>query len=196
MCVFLYLDNHPEHKKIWEDFKQRDILRKFHTALNNIPLSRDQLMTSTLDETRNLADNAERSQKSCDSSLKYVVDVPKVPIEFPDMANNKTEIYPLPISQENQCKTIGLAQNLDMFAQEFGFQCNKKTKFLPLKKNQKEFDLDLAYSRYAFLKSMERHRENQALLDATLRGNSIQDEDCNLIYIEENDNEFSSSDED
>lgn len=83
-----------------------------------------------------------------------------------------------------------------MFADEFGFLSEKKTKFLPFKKVNKEFDLDQAYSRFAFLKAMDRHREKQKILDATLRGNSVQEEDCNLVYLEENDQDSVSSDED
>ena len=39
-------------------------------------------------------------------------------------------------------------------------------------KSGKDFDLSFAYSRYAFLKSMEKHKEQQRTLKMHLRGES------------------------
>ena len=52
----------------------------------------------------------------------YVIDIPPVEEDFPYLSEDKTNIYPLPISQFNQCKIVGAASNLDLFASEFGFK--------------------------------------------------------------------------
>ena len=99
----------------------------------------------------------------------YVIDIPPVEEDFPHLSGEKTNIYPLPISHENQCKIVGVASNLDLFASEFGFKTNKAKKYLPLKQNGKEFDLDRAYARYAFIKTLEQHKLQQSRYEQILR---------------------------
>ncbi len=41
----------------------------------------------------------------------YVVDIPPVEEDFPHLSGDKTNVYPLPISHENQCKIVGVASN-------------------------------------------------------------------------------------
>ena len=57
-----------------------------------------------------------------------------------------------------------------MFSDEFGFACKRDEKFLPLKCSGKDFDSDKAYKRYAFIKSLERHKEEQQKYEQLLRG--------------------------
>ncbi|KXJ22711.1 hypothetical protein AC249_AIPGENE10879 [Exaiptasia diaphana] len=184
------MENNVGHRMLWEDFKKRDLLRKFDVALNDVKLNSADLSNASLEETKRLAALPEAS----DSNRPFKIDVPETPVEYPDLAKKKTPIFPLPISQENQCLTVGLAQNLDMFKDEFGFHISEKKKFLLLKKNN-DFDLDQAYARFAFLKSLERHKEKQSILNATLRGINIQEE-CSLVFVEQNESDSDSSDED
>lgn len=86
------------------------------------------------------------------------------------MANKKAKIYPLPISHENQCTTLGVARNLDLFQEEFSFTCNKQERYLSLKSTGKDFDLDKAYKRFAFLKRLEQHKKHQQSYEQFLRG--------------------------
>jgi hypothetical protein len=55
-----------------------------------------------------------------------------------------------------------------MFSEEFDFVSKKAHKFLPFQKSNKEFDLELGYTRFAFLKAMDRHKEQQRILETTL----------------------------
>ena len=48
--------------------------------------------------------------------VKYVIEVPKLKEEFPMLANEKSQVYPLPLSFENQCTTTGAANNLSLFS--------------------------------------------------------------------------------
>jgi hypothetical protein len=111
-----------------------------------------------------------QSQEAETRAPLYVIDIlPPVEEDFPHLSGEKTNVYPLPISHENQCKIVGVASNLDLFANEFGFKTNKAKKYLPLKQNGKEFDLDRAYGRYAFIKSLEQHKLQQSRYEQILR---------------------------
>ena len=85
------------------------------------------------------------------------------------MAKTKTSIYPLPISHENQCTTVGLAGNLDKFMEEFSFHSQENQQYMPVRKSGKAFAIDKAYERFAFIKSLEKHKEQQAYYDTILR---------------------------
>ena len=95
--------------------------------------------------------------------------------EFPEFANIATKIYPLPMSHKNQNKIVGVAGNLDLFQKEFNFKCEKNKQYLPLNKSGKEFDLDRAYERYAFMKSLERHKEKQRKYEQIIRHEPVDD---------------------
>ena len=130
--------------------KKRNLLRKLDVGLNSVHLSKEELAEASSDVLQ--------SQETESRSHLYMIDIPPVEEDFPHLSGDKTNIYPLPISHENQCKIVGVASNLDLFASEFGFKTNKAKKYLPLKQNGKEFDLDCGYERYAFMKSLEQHK--------------------------------------
>ena len=192
--MFLPLANNPDHLAKWSDFQERDLLRKLSLGLNDISLTGDQLINASGEELRKAADDFGES-KTKENAPKFVICVPGIPKEFPHQAKKKTTtMYPLPISQENQCKTLGMAQNLDMFGEEFSFEKQKKKTFLQLRKSTKGFDLDAAYARYAFLKSMEKHKERQKISETRLRGDSHTEESADLadyavVVCEESDSD-------
>ena len=88
-------------------------------------------------------------------------------------------------------KTVGLASNLaiDLFADEFGFHKKKESKYVPLKSSGKDFALDKAYERFAFMKSLEKHKERQSEYEKILRGERANiseeslSESTDLLYI-------------
>ena len=145
------------------------MLRKLDVALNCGLESEEGIKSGTAENLQKLADAAQARQQSPTGKKTYKIDVPAVDEEFPELKNTKTEIFPLPISHENQCKTVGLASNLDRFTEEFKFKFEKNEKYMPLKDSGKEFALDKAYERFAFMKSLERHREKQATYEHILR---------------------------
>ncbi len=95
--------------------------------------------------------------------MKYVIEVPKLKEEFPILATEKAQVYPLPLSFENQCTIMGAANNLNLFSEEFQFPCEPVERYLPMKKNRADFDIDAAYERYAFLKTLNKHKEKQEI---------------------------------
>ena len=107
-----------------------------------------------------MSDSAESSINRSQGSKKFEINIPPVEVDFPDMCTKKTKIFPLPISHENQCKTVGVASNLDLFTKEFNFKSDEKSKFMPPKSSGKEFDLNKGYERCAFLKSLEQHKNS------------------------------------
>ena len=68
-------------------------------------------VNATKEQLKNMrSDNLQRqSSKTLESeeSKQYKIIVPSIPCEFPDMAAKEAQIYPLPISHENQCTTLG-----------------------------------------------------------------------------------------
>ena len=105
--------------------KKRNLLRKLDVGLNSVHLSKEELAEASSDVLQ--------SQETESRSHLYMIDIPPVEEDFPHLSGDKTNIYPLPISHENQCKIVGVASNLDLFASEFGFKTNKAKKYLPLK---------------------------------------------------------------
>lgn len=99
-----------------------------------------------------------------------------------------------------------MGANLHKFSEELDFHCPKEKSFLPLKKtNKKEFNLDLAYKRFAFLKSMEKHKKEQEEYESYLRKSAVivdVDVDVNvsddnlLIVDEQSDDDNNDDDED
>lgn len=114
-------------------------------AFNDVNLSSEELKSASPQSLK--------SASELSNPQKFKIDVPQVPEEFPSQSSKKSQMYSLPLSIENQCKTLGMGRNLDSFTDEFGFVTKKEKIFLPLKKSKKEFNLDLAYKRFAFLKS-------------------------------------------
>ena len=109
---------------------------------------------------------------------------------------DKTNIYPLPISHENQCKIVGVASSLDLFASEFGFKTNKAKKYLPLKQNGKEFDLDRAYKRYAFMESLEQHKLQQSQYERILGHPHDIDNQQQMVDISSGEDDTNETDDD
>ena len=164
-------------------YKKRNLLQKMDNALNSVTLSKEELKCAS--------DEVLKQSTSGDSNSRmFDIDVPPAVTEFPKYANNATKIYPLPISHENQVKIVGVAGNLDLFNREFNFESGRAKKYLPLQSNGKEFDLDRAYERYAFMKSLERHKEAQRRYEQILRHEPLDNEDM-LEDCEESDSDDS-----
>ena len=125
-----------------------------------------------------------------------MIDIPSVEEDFPHLSQDKTNIYTLRISHENQCKIVEVASNLDLFASEFGFKTNKAKKYLPLKQNGKEFDLDHAYKRYAFMKSLEQHKLQQSEYDRILRHPHDIDNEQQMLNISSGEDDANDTDDD
>jgi hypothetical protein len=139
-------------------------------ALNVFPEAAEQIQSSSSDHLREMSDSAESKVNQRVDAKQFKINIPQIEEDFPDLATKKTKIFPLPISHENQCKTVGVASNLDLFAEEFKFKSGKKSKFIHLKSCGKEFDINRAYERFAFLKSLEQHKKQQRQYESVLRG--------------------------
>ena len=125
-----------------------------------------------------------------------MIDIRPVEEYFLHLSEDKTNIYPLPISHENQCKIVGVASNLDLFASEFGFKTSKAKKYLPHKQNGKEFDLDRAYERYAFMKSLEQHKLQQSQYERILRHPHDIDNEQQMLDISSGEDDANDTDDD
>lgn len=169
--------------KKWTEYKKRNLLQKMDTALNCVPLSKEELESAS--------DEALSELLSGNSTKSFDIVVPAPVTEYPELANKAAKIFPLPISHENQVKIVGVAGNLALFTEEFKFQTKQDQKYLPLKRSGKEFDLDRAYERYAFMKSLERHKEVQKKYEQILRQKQVDDDDDQL-EVEETETDDSS----
>ncbi len=153
-------------------------------ALNELQLSKDEITGASSDILQTIA--IERKDPI------YVISVPSPEEDFPQFSTERSTMFPLPISHENQCTNAGAASNLELFTGEFDFKAKKERKFLPLKQSGKDFDLDRAYQRFAFNKMLEQHKTKQAQYEGLLRNEDlIQD---NVCAIEVSQDESSESD--
>lgn len=154
-------------------------------AFNDVNLSSEELKSASPQSLK--------SASELSNPQKFKIDVPQVPEEFPNQSSKKSQMYSLPLSIENQCKTLGMGRNLDSFTDEFGFVTKKENIFLPLKKSKKEFNLDLAYKRFAFLKSMEVHKKGQHEYEKYLRQSQVEsgsdDDDVVFLPMPDEDNQ-------
>lgn len=98
-----------------------------------------------------------------------------------------------------------MGANLHKFSEELDFHCPKEKSFLPLKKtNKKEFNLDLTYKRFAFLKSMEKHKKEQEEYESYLRKSAVivdvdvdvNVSDDNLLIVDEQSDDDNNDDDD
>jgi hypothetical protein len=139
------------------------MLRKLDIGLNDVNVSANELRSATSEQIEGYAAAENITER------KFKIEIPPVDEEFPDLGKKKTNIYPLPISHENQCKTLGVASNLQLFSDEFQFTCEQAKCYLPKRSSGDSFDLDKSYARYAFMKSLEKHKEQQAKYEQVLR---------------------------
>lgn len=98
--VFLFSENNPEHNEKWKAFKARNMLRKLDIGLNSVNVSANELRSATSERIEGYAAAENQTQR------KFKIEIPPVDEEFPDLGRKKTNIYPLPISHKNQCKTL------------------------------------------------------------------------------------------
>ena len=151
------------------------MLRRLDLALNKVQMTKDEIKGASSDVLK--------AQESAESPCAaFRIDIPPVLEDFPDQSRVKAPIYPLPLSHENQCTIVGTASNLELFSSEFGFKSSKAKKYLPLKKSGKDFDLERAYQRYAFLKALEQHKVQQNQYEHILRHEAV--DESHLEFVE------------
>ena len=167
-------ENNPEHKQLWDEFSERNLLRKMHLALNLVHNSSEEIQQMDSTEVKRVAEKALTSDPG---DMKYFIEVLKLKEEFPMLASEKSQVYPLPLSFENQCTTMGAANNLSLFSEEFKFPCDPVERYIPVKKNSTGFDVDAAYERFAFLRTLSKHNEKQARYENILRKRGNDDSD-------------------
>jgi hypothetical protein len=187
---FCFTENNPPHEEKWKEFRETNRLGKMDVAFNTVNVTKEQLRNMRSEDLQRVLSQSLESE----TSKQYKIVVPRIPCEFPDMAAKEAQIYPLPISHENQCTTLGAASNLDLFQKEFDFVSYKQPKFLPLQSSGKDFDLDRAYKRFAFLKSLEYHKKTQRDYEQILHGKGTVEEitendDEEIIAVVNQDNE-------
>ncbi len=92
---------------------------------------------------------------------KFVIEVPELKQQFPELANEKSKVYPLPLSFENQCTIMGAPNNLSLFSEEFNFPCKSIERYIPMRKTTADFNVDDAYERFSFLKVLDKHKDKE-----------------------------------
>ena len=157
-------------------FKERRTLQQLEFGLNHVTMDKKQLVAAVGKDLEKEACEAASSTK------EFKIDIPELHQDFQIQGVTKTKIYPLPISHENQCSILGAAANLDLFAQEFGFP--QADSHIPFNRSKKEFDLERAYERYAFLKSYAKHQEQQKEYEQVLRGQDADDTAAANEYLD------------
>ena len=155
-------------------------------ALNQLQLSKDEITGASSNTLQTIA--------GARKYPVYAISVPPPEEDFPQFSTEKSTMFPLPMSHENQCTIAGAASNLELFAGEFDFKTPKKEKFLSLKQSGKDFDLDRAYQRFAFKKMLEQHKKKQAQYEGLLRNEDLMQD--NVCGIEVSQDQSSDSDND
>ena len=194
MATISVSENNPEHKQLLDEFSERNLLRKMHLAFNLVVNTSDELHQMDSSKMKSITESA----VSADDD-KFVIEVPELKQEFPGLASEKSQIYPLLLSFENRCTTMGAANNLSLFSEEFNFPCQPTERYIPMRKRSADFNVDAAYERYAFLKSLDKHKEKQACYENILRkkvdesSDNVQLPDNTIIGVLDSDSDSENS---
>lgn len=171
----LFLDSNPEHKQLWVKFSERNLLRKMDLAFNMLHVTGNELKLMHTSDVKNLSE-----KPVPENHATFAIKVPELKHEFPTLATQKSKVFPLPLSFENQCTTTGAANNLTLFSEEFKFPCKIEKRYLPMTKGKSEFNLDAAYERHAFLKTLSKHKEKQRRYESILRRKEHETENVDM----------------
>ncbi|CAB3996362.1 Hypothetical predicted protein [Paramuricea clavata] len=162
-------DNHPEHMKLWNDFRDQYFLQLLQTGLNCIPQPDKDFATMTEEEF--LEWLKKQTVEGVQVKENFVIQVADVLKPSVDSSYKSSDVVILPLSVEDNSTINGTASILEEFGKEFGIDCNHQTSFLLFDENKKVFDLKASRNRYEFITHLEEHKktmlEYKSQLDST-----------------------------
>lgn len=167
--VMYFSDNHPEHMKLWNDFRDQYFLQLLQTGLNCIPQPDKDFATMTEEEFMEWL--KKQTVEGVQVKENFVIQVADVLKPSVDSSYKSSDVVILPLSVEDNSTINGTASILEEFGKEFGIDCKHQTSFLPFDENKKVFDLKASRNRYEFITHLEEHKktmlEYKSQLDST-----------------------------
>ena len=147
-----------DHKMIWEKWCDRYFLQLLDKSLNHIPNHPKQFDEMNEAEVHAWLQKINFEEARENAPAKFRVKIPPVEEFCKNMQSlNKTDIFNLPLSLEDNLTLTGTASILEDFANEFGIPCDKPNGYIEFDSEKKEFDLKAARDRYLFMKSVQMH---------------------------------------
>ncbi|CAB4040389.1 Hypothetical predicted protein [Paramuricea clavata] len=117
--------------------------------------------------------------------VKFRVKIPPVD-EFckSTQSINKTDIFNLPLSLEDNSTLTGIASILEQFATEFNIPCDKPNGYIKFDNTEKDFDLKAARKRYSFMKLVQMHHTEMVAFEKELTSGEKYIAEADVQYTE------------
>jgi ankyrin repeat protein len=158
-----------EHKMLWEKWCDRYYLQLLDKSLNRVPDPPKQINEMTEAEVHDWLRNIKFEEMAEDIRVKFRVKIPLVDEFCKSMQSiDKTDIFNLPLSLEDNSTLTGTASILKQFATEFSIPCDKPNGYIEFDNTKKDFDLKAARERYSFMKLVQMHHTEMVAFEKEL----------------------------
>lgn len=149
----------PDHKKIWEDWRDRYYLELIDTCLNDVPSPPKPFKQMDEKEFNTWHSKLDFSNPDpgCNNERTFVINIPEKKGFCASPQNKITDVVHLPLSLENNSTLHGTAVIFEEFAKEFSIPCPQGNT-VPFRLDNKRFDIVSARAQYAFMMSVKAHR--------------------------------------
>ena len=147
----------PDHKKLWDDWRDRYLLEFIETSFNYIPTPPKSFETMSETEFNSWLSKIDVSKLEDSQETKFKVAVPTKQVLCKNSQIVKTDVLNLPLSLEDNSSLNGTASIFDEFGKEFLLPCPKNSE-IPFNKAVKKFDLQAARTQFDFMRSVSIHQ--------------------------------------
>ncbi len=154
-CFFVY-DSMPEHKKIWDDWRDGYYLELLDGCLNGIPEPPKHFLEMSEADLNSWLSKVDFGKHKRESIKKFKISPPSKQERCLNNQSTKTDVVNLQLSLENNSTLTGTAAILEQFGEEFSIPCPHHYA-IPINKSEKKYDLKSARLQYEFMKSFDVH---------------------------------------
>mgnify|MGYP002804036238 CR=1 FL=1 len=177
----------PEHKCLWDKWRDGYYLEILHESLNCIPTPPKPFEEMRETELNSWLLKIDFAKQLSGTVNKFKINPPSKNERCSSSQSSKTDIINLRLSLEDNSTLTGTAAILEQFGEEFSIPCPQNYN-VPFDKNGKKFDINCARMQYEFVKSVELHktkmletekqmRSTEKQLDVPEEGNIESDDD-------------------
>lgn len=146
----------PDHKKLWDDWREHYYLELLDGCLNDVPLPPKPFTEMDEAQLNTGLSKIYLTNSNNNGRKEFTINVPAKRELCLNTQSSKTNIVHLPLSLEDNSTLNGTAAILEEFGKEFSIPCPQRNA-IPFHKADKKFDLLSARTQYDFIKSVNDH---------------------------------------
>ena len=163
----------PEHKCLWDKWRDGYFLELLHESLNCIPTPPKPFEKMRETELNSWLIKIDFAKQLSGTDRKFKINPPSKNERCSSSQSLKTDIINLKLSLEDNSTLTGTAAILEQFGEEFSLPCPQKYN-VPFGKNGNKFDINCARMQYEFVKSVELHRTEMLETEKQMRSTEKQ----------------------